>query len=53
MDNYPKHLGQDRRAPGFRAWVFRFLLENHKVMGFMAGWAAYPIGTALLCLLLP
>lgn len=48
MDEYTKAL----RAR-FGGLVLRFTLENHKALAFIAGWAAYPIGTALLCLLLP
>lgn len=51
MDHHSQHL-EERRSAGFRAWVFRFFIENHKIMAFVAGWSAYPIGAVLLSLLM-
>ncbi len=41
----------DRRRKTFGGLILRFSLKYSELLGFLAGWSAYPIGTALLALL--
>ena len=51
MNNHDERILRDRRSGGFSNMVFRFFVSNHRALGFLAGWSAYPIGYALLALL--
>jgi hypothetical protein len=50
VDPNPLKQRAKNRA-SFLALVFRFYLENHPAVAFIAGWSAYPIGAGLLALL--
>lgn len=41
----------ERRRKTFLGLVLRFSLQYAELLSFLAGWSAYPIGTALLALL--
>jgi len=41
----------NRRRNGFLNLVNRFLVSYPELLGFIAGWSSYPIGSAMLALL--
>lgn len=40
----------ERRRKTFSSLILRFTLQYPELLGFVAGWSAYPIGTAMLAL---
>lgn len=45
-------LERERRNRTFTGLIYRFSVEYSEALAFIAGWSAYPIGQALLLLML-